>query len=153
MVSGIEALGSSPLMHGMGEDELGTLLRTAEERTYNVGDCIIEEGKPSDCLYIRVAGVVVVTKGLGDDQVMLNTLDQCGDFFGEMSLIDIIPHSANVYARDNVRVLAIPKQVLTTLFIRVPRIQMTLVLNIARNLSLRLREADERIAELAHGKE
>ena len=135
MVSGIEALGSSPLMHGMGEDELGTLLRTAEERTYNVGDCIIEEGKPSDCLYILVAGVVVVTKGLGDDQVMLNTLDQCGDFFGEMSLIDILPHSANVYARDNVRVLAIPKQVLTTLFIRVPRIQMTLVLNIARNVT------------------
>ena len=135
MVSGIEALGSSPLMHGMGEDELGTLLRTAEERTYNVGDCIIEEGKPSDCLYILVAGVVVVTKGLGDDQVMLNMLDQCGDFFGEMSLIDILPHSANVYARDNVRVLAIPKQVLTTLFIRVPRIQMTLVLNIARNVT------------------
>ena len=153
MVSGVEALASSPLMNGMGEDELSALLRTAEERTYNVGEYIIEEGKPSDCLYILVAGGVVVTKGPGDDQVLINTLDQCGDFFGEMSLIDILPHSANVCARDNVRVLAIPKQVLTTLFIRVPRIQMTLVLNIARNLSLRLREADERIAELVHGKE
>ena len=49
------------------------------------------------------------------------------------------------------KILAFPKQVLTTLFARVPRVQMTLVLNIARNLSLRLREADARIAELSRG--
>ena len=72
MVSGVEALDSSPLMNGMGEDELSALLRTAEERAYNVGECIIEEGKPSDCLYILVAGGVVVTKGPGDDQVLIN---------------------------------------------------------------------------------
>ena len=93
MVSGVEALGSFPLMSGMGEDELGAFLRTAEEQTYNVGECIIEEGKPSDCLYILVAGGVVVTKGPGDDQVMINILEQCGDFIGEISLIDILPHS------------------------------------------------------------
>ena len=64
-------------------------------------------------------------------------------------LIDILPRSANVYASGETCILAFPKQVLTTLFVRVPRAQMTLVLNIARNLSLRLREANARIVELS----
>jgi CRP-like cAMP-binding protein len=68
-------------------------------------------------------------------------LDERGDFFGEMALIDILPRSATVYASGETRILAFPKQVLTTLFSRVPRVQMPLVLNIARNLSLRLRQA------------
>ena len=83
--------------------------------------------------------------------MLLKILDERGDFFGEMALIDILPHSADVYGRSETRILAFPKKVLTTLFSRMPRVQMALVLNIARNLSLRLREADTRIVELSRG--
>lgn len=145
----LEVLSSSPLMHGMGEEELGALLSTTERRIYEPGDRIIEEGTPSDCLFILADGAVDVIKGEADEAVLLNTLEERGDFFGEMALIDILPRSANVYASGETRILAFPKQVLTTLFVRVPRAQMTLVLNIARNLSLRLREADVRIVELS----
>ena len=147
----LEVLSSSPLMHGMGEEELGSLLTTAERRIYEPGDRIVEEGTPGDCLFVLADGAVDVVKGDGDEAVMLNTLAERGDFFGEMALIDILPRSANVYASGEAKILAFPKQVLTTLFSRVPRVQMTLVLNIARNLSLRLREADTRIAELSRG--
>ena len=82
---------------------------------------------------------------------MLKTLEERGDFFGEMALIDILPRSASVYSSGETRILAFPKQVLTTLFSRVRRVQMTLVLNIARNLSIRLREADTRILEVSRG--
>ena len=82
---------------------------------------------------------------------MLNTLEERGDFFGEMAPIDILPRSAGVYSSGETRILAFPKQVLTTLFSRVPWVQVTRVLNIARNLSLRLREADTRILEVSRG--
>ena len=147
----LEVLSASPLMHGMGEDELSALLLTAERRIYEPGDPIVEEGTSSDCLFVLADGTVEVVKGDGDQAVILNTLEERGDFFGEMSLIDILPRSANVYGGGEAKILAFPKQVLTTLFARVPRVQMTLVLNIARNLSLRLREADARIAELSRG--
>ncbi len=145
----LEILSASPLMHGMGEEELKALLSTAERRLYEAGERIVEEGTPSDCLFILAEGVVDVIKGDAAEAVMLSTLDESGDFFGEMSLIDILPRSANVYASGQARILAFPKKVLTTVFTKVPRVQMTLVLNIARNLSLRLREADSRIAELS----
>ena len=82
---------------------------------------------------------------------MLKTLEERGDFFGEMALIDILPRSGSVYSSGETRILAFPKQVLTTLFSRVPWVQVTRVLNIARNLSLRLREADTRILEFSRG--
>ncbi len=82
---------------------------------------------------------------------MINYLHDRGDFFGEMALIDILPRSANVIATFETRILAFLKKVLTTLFSRVPRVQMTLALNIARNLLQRLREADAHIVELARG--
>lgn len=145
----LEVLSASPLMHGMGEEELQALLSTAERRLYETGERIVEEGTPSDCLFILADGAVDVIKGSDADAVLLSTLDESGDFFGEMSLIDILPRSANVFASGQSRILAFPKKVLTTVFAKVPRVQMTLVLNIARNLSLRLREADVRIAELS----
>jgi len=147
----LEVLSASPLMHGTGEEELSSLLSTAERRIYEPGDRIVKEGTPSDCLFVLADGTVEVVKGDGDQAVILNTLEERGDFFGEMSLIDILPRSANVYAGGEAKSLAFPEQVLTTLFARVLRVQMTLVLNIARNLSLRLREADARIAELSRG--
>ncbi len=145
----LEVLSVSPLMHGMGEEELQALLSTAERRLYETGERIVEEGTPSDCLFILVEGVVDVTKGVGSEAVTLSTLEESGDFFGEMSLIDILPRSANVLASAPTRILAFPKKVLMTLFTKVPRVQMTFVLNIARNLSLRLRDADSRIVELS----
>lgn len=147
----LEVLSPSPLMYGMGEEELSALLRTAERRIYEPGDRIVEEGTSSDCLFVLADGTVEVVKGDGDQAVILSTPEERGDFFGEMSLIDILPRSASVYGGGEAKILAFPKQVLTTLFARVPRVQMTLVLNIARNLSLRLREADTRIAELSCG--
>ena len=68
-----------------------------------------------------------------------------------MALIDILPRSANVIATCETRILTFPKKVLTTFFSHVPQVQMTSVLNIERNLSLRLRDADDRIVELARG--
>ena len=140
---------SSPLLLGLTDEEVKTLLGIAERRVYEAEELVVQEGTSSDCLFIVDDGAVRVEKEDGGHTVLLAVLDQPGDFFGEMSLIDILPRSADIRADGAAKVLAFPKRELTGFFSRSLRVQMTMILNIARNLSLRLREADERILQLA----
>ena len=78
MVSGIEALGSSPLMHGMGEEELGSLLSTMKRRIYEPGDTILEEGTPSDRLFISADVIATCeTRILAFPKKVLTTFFAC----------------------------------------------------------------------------
>ena len=138
---------NSPLLLGLTEDEVQLLLDMAEWRRYGEGDVVVREGTASDCLFILSAGSVDVVREAG--RVRLARLTEVGEFFGEMSLIDILPRSADILAGNGTEVAAFPKGELADLFARSPRVQMTLILNIARHLSLRLREADARIVALS----
>jgi CRP-like cAMP-binding protein len=149
MTSDAQVLQASPLLSGLAEGEVQNLLNTAQRRAYAPGERVVQEGTPSDCLFILVKGSVQVEKGEGQELVVLAVLEEEGDFFGEMSLIDILPRSAHIRALDQVEVLAFPKKALAALFTKTPRLQMTMILNIARILSLRLRAADARIAQLS----
>ena len=142
-------IGYSPLLLGLTDAEVETLLAAAEERSYGDGELIVEQNTPSDCLFILTDGAVQVEHREGARSIPLARLDQSGEFFGEMSLIDILPRSADIRACGPTMVLAFPKQALTTVFTEGPRVQMTLILNISRILSLRLREANARIVELS----
>jgi len=141
----------SPLLVGLTDEDAADLIGIGEPRSYGAGHLVVEEGTSSDFLFILEEGAVRVEKQDGGNPVLLAVLNQPGDFFGEMSLIDILPRSADIRAECDSRVLAFPKKELTTFFTRSPRVQMTMILNISRSLSLRLREADERILQLARG--
>ena len=144
-----DVLQASPLLLGLSAEELQVLLGIAELRTYGAGELIVGEGTVSDCLFILRQGAVRVEKGMGAAPVVLAVLQEHGDFFGEMSLIDIMPRSATIRAQGDAEIFAFPKKSLTSFFVQFPRVQMTMILNIARSLSLRLRSADERIVELS----
>jgi CRP-like cAMP-binding protein len=145
------AVAASPLLVGLSPEEADGLLQAARVRQCAAGERVVAEGSASDCLFILAGGSVRVEKRAAGEPVLLAVLREPGDFFGEMSLIDILPRSADVRADQPTRLLAFPKKELAAVFGRQPRIQMTLILNIARHLSLRLRQADERIVDLAAG--
>lgn len=148
-VSGSVDFAGSPLLLGLMEEEAEALFALADRRTYKAGDLIVREGDPSDCLYILASGNLEVMRLSEGNPVILATLTKAGSFFGEMSLVDIMPRSADVRAKSNAEILAFPKGELAAFFTQSPRAQMTMILNIARNLSLRLRDADARIVELS----
>jgi CRP-like cAMP-binding protein len=148
MSSGIETLRASALCMGMTEQEMENLLSAADVRTHAAEDRIVVEGTASDCLFILEEGSVQVEKASPVGTVPIASMGERGDFFGEMSLVDILPRSADVRALSPVRLLAFPKRKLAAAFTRWPRLQVTLILNLARGLSLRLREADNKIVEL-----
>ena len=140
---------SSPLLVGLMEEDLEALFAFGERRFYKVGDVVVKEGSESDCLYILVSGALEVLRSSEGDPVILATLTKAGSFFGEMSLVDIMPRSADILAISDSEVLAFPKRELAGFFVQSPRVQMTMILNISRNLSLRLRTADARIVQLS----
>ena len=98
----------------------------------------------SECFFVLEEGAVQVEREAGGRRITLAWLDEPGDFFGEMSSIDILPSSADIRAVVDTRLLAFPKKQLSGFFTRSPRVQMTMILNI----SLRLRVADAKILAL-----
>jgi len=71
-----------------------------------------------------------------------------GDWFGEMSILDIMPRSATVRVIAPSRLLRLTTQDLDALYRRDLKSYSLLVLNIAREISRRLRVADGLLAEL-----
>jgi len=64
------------------------------QRTFGVGEIILEEGKQAGLLYILASGAVEVVKG----DVQIATVDLPGAFFGEVSVLLDLPHMATVRA-------------------------------------------------------
>lgn len=146
-----ESLSTSPLLVGLSDDELASLLDIGERREYGDGELVVKEGTASDCLFVLEQGAVRVEREVAGKRIELARIDESGAFFGEMSLIDILPRSADIRAVGATQIRAFPKKQLSSFFTQSPRVQMTMILNISRNLSLRLREADERIVALSGG--
>ena len=145
----------SPLLLGLMEQELAALFAFADRQAFQTGDLIVREGLPSDCLYILVSGVLEVVRMSSARResdprtpVVLATLTETGSFFGEMSLVDILPRSATVRAKSQTVLLALRLENLHKFFEVHPDAHQSIILNIARMLSKRLRQADEEIAVL-----
>ena len=143
------ALTGSPRLVGLSSDELQTLLAIDEQRQHAVDEAIVRENTASDYLFVLEEGAAQVEREAGSRRITLARLDEPGDFFGEMSLIDILPRLADIRAVVDTRVLAFPKKQLSGFFRRSPRVQMTMILNISRNLSLRLCATDAKIVALS----
>jgi CRP-like cAMP-binding protein len=71
-----------------------------------------------------------------------------GDWFGEMSILDVLPRSASTRSLAPSRLLRLTAHDLDALYRRDMRSYALLVLNIAREMSRRLRVADGLLAEL-----
>jgi len=93
----------------LGEQDEKKILGLAARKEYSEGEKIVEEGTPGRRFYVIESGRVLISKKIeGKEDKALAILEQ-GDFFGEMSLLDGGPHSANAKALEKFRVLAIER--------------------------------------------
>lgn len=138
---------------GIEAQQLSDLADLFESQSYAAGTEVIGEGSFGNRLYIIVEGQVSVSMeiaaGAGPEPSQL-TLAQLGtgDTFGEMELIDTQQRSATVTALEPTRTLEITNMGLLAIFERAPDSFRMLMMNLARDLSRRLRAADRRLAEL-----
>lgn len=143
----VSILQQSPLFHKLLPAELETLAEVTQQRRFETGEVIIEEGAAGDALYILVEGLVEVLRrdSRGEEKSLAQL--KSPEFFGEMALIDKNTRSATVRVLETATMLVLPSENLHA-FAKVYRDGFTwIAVNIARVLSLRLRETNRRLAE------
>lgn len=132
------------LFSSLKEDTLKDILRIAQKRKFGKGKTVCYEGEPGDSMYVVLSGKVKVSLFYDDKEYILTVIEK-GGFFGELSLIDGLPRSANVEAIEDSEFLVIHRGNLIRLIKDNPEISI----EIMKTLSERLRSADERIKNLA----
>lgn len=137
------------LFSGLGHDELSALVRLTDTVTFSQGTKIIQAGEEGHCLYLLLSGTAVVQAPPPDGKVELATL-KIGDFFGEISLVDEGPRSADVMALEDCELLRVTRTTIGVLAGLQPAAAVQILSSIGRELVLRLRTANQKYLDLLH---
>ena len=73
---------------------------------YRKGDRIYSAGDPGTEMYIVQSGVVEIFRDAAGQRVRLSVMEQ-GDFFGEMALIESVPHATSAEAIEDAELIEI----------------------------------------------
>lgn len=141
----IPKLRSVPMFADLGMEDLSTLAGMMTLRRISKGAFIIAQNDRGSSMFILVSGKVKVSLASSDGkELALNYLDAPAHF-GEMSLVDAEPRSADVIAVTDVEVLALDSKDLSAAI----QVQPRLALSLIATLSRRLRYTISRLEDLA----
>jgi CRP/FNR family transcriptional regulator, cyclic AMP receptor protein len=120
--------------------EVELLARYARAYKVEKGKTIFKEGQKAAFLCVIVSGSVDVMKHTDSHETKKVNTIRAGRSFGEMAVIDDMPHSATTVAVDEVTLLMITKQKLEQLTNEHPAFGVKMLWQIAKLMSLRLRQ-------------
>ncbi|WP_437913586.1 cyclic nucleotide-binding domain-containing protein [Sorangium sp. So ce302] len=136
------------LFGGLGDHVLQGLADTLELLDLEPGAVAFREGDSGREMFVLLSGEMEVLKRSKRDVEARIAVLGPNDWFGEMSILDVMPRSATVRAIAPSRLLRVSAHDLDALYRRDLKSYTLLVLNIAREMSRRLRVADSLLAEL-----
>ncbi|MFN7172310.1 MAG: Crp/Fnr family transcriptional regulator [Fimbriimonadaceae bacterium] len=140
----VEAISKSYLATGLNPAQVEEIARISYLQTYQMHDKVLSATDDSGDLKILASGRVSITTPAGD---VLATLDS-GAVFGEISLLDEGPRSANINALETCEVVTIPSDKLQHLMRQDTHMAANLLLNVARVLAHRLRSTSAHLGEI-----
>ena len=146
-----EDLGVQELLGGLSAEELSLVKDAADVMRVPAGEMVFREGDHADAIYFVLAGLVSVRLPIaetGRDR-RLATLG-AGVAVGEMAFLDEGKRSADVVAERDSVLARLSIDALREIDRVAPRVTATFSANLARNLSGRLRRANEHVRMLAH---
>jgi CRP-like cAMP-binding protein len=132
------------IFSGLSPELTEQLVRSLNSISLKKNTLIFGKDSEGDGLYIIRSGQVKVVLQNEDGKEIILATFQPGDFFGEMSLLDGRPRSANVFTTQNTQLLVLSRQ---SLFQHIEQYPTT-GLKILMEMSSRLRRADEVIGNL-----
>jgi CRP-like cAMP-binding protein len=130
------------LFGGLLKEQIDKILPLLENESYEAGDNIIVEGCRNDKLRFIIDGCVAVVK----QGVILSEFGE-GQVFGEMEVLDIMPSAATIRALSATKVMSISNKALHDIYKSDIQSFALLIMNLARDLSRRLRKLDEKMVE------
>ncbi len=148
----IELLQRTPIFGAIQARTLELILQGTADVQVPAGVQFFREGEAADAMFVLESGRVAVVKHRDGADRPLRELGP-GDCFGEMALIDMSPRSASVIALEDCTAIRLTNGDLYRVY-QADVEQFALIqMNIARELSRRLRLANERLFGLELGPE
>jgi CRP/FNR family transcriptional regulator, cyclic AMP receptor protein len=144
-----DALAKIDLFRDLHTEGVERLAAICAEETYRVGDVIFKEGEVGDKLYLILEGRVRISRevsGMGEEALAILGP---GAAFGEMSLIDDFPRSADARVHERCRVLVLTKSALEDLLFLDKDLAYEILWTFVRILSARLRETNDKATFLS----
>lgn len=133
---------------GLTREALALIARVTSEESHATGTRIFQYGDAGDKLFIILEGKVRISRDLsGMGEEALAVLGQ-GEVFGEMSLIDEAPRSADARVHERCRLLVIAKEDFDDLLFLHKDLAYEVLWNCVRILTLRLRETNDKVTFL-----
>ena len=133
------SLRNAPLFKGLSDEDIRLVAECCEEEERDSGDVIFVEGSTADRFYIVIEGRVEVWKDYYDPKPSLLAVHGSGRFFGEMALIDELPRSATVVAKEKTRLLSLYRDDFRSLI----KERSSIALSVMTGISYMVRSSNE----------
>ena len=150
MAKGVEyktqLLQRMPIFGGIEVAAIEVLLERTKTVSVKAGDYFFREGSSGTSAYVLEDGRVSILKYWQDDDYLLHELES-GSCFGEVSLLDFGLRSASVRADVDCRAMELTTLDLFEICKSAPKQFALIYMNLGREVSRRLRAADERLFE------
>jgi uncharacterized membrane protein len=138
-------LGTVPMFKLLDAEERSALATLLEEANFAKDDTIFQLGDPGGRMYVVCSGMVEIstTDKLGQKIVLIEAGP--GDMFGELSLLDAGPRSANARVVEDAELLVLGRDELVHFLRQKPDAALDMMATMAR----RLRETDIKLRQMA----
>jgi CRP/FNR family transcriptional regulator, cyclic AMP receptor protein len=138
-----------PFFDGLTSEALALIAKATTEESHATGTKIFQYGDAGDKLFIILEGKVRISRevaGMGEEALAVLGPNEV---FGEMSLIDEAPRSADARVHERCRLLVISKEEFDNLLFVHKDLAYEVLWNCVRLLSARLRETNEKLTFLS----
>lgn len=136
-------LGRTGLFGSAPAGELEAIVAASRLRTLRRGQVVFATGDPGDTLLVVLSGRVKVVVRSADGSELTLAIVQPGSVFGELSVTDGGPRSADAETLDECRLLVIPRTTVLDVCSRVPSVALALANSIAATLRRLTEEASD----------
>lgn len=145
----IDKIKEVSLFKGLSESELGLLSKIIDRQSYASDETIFMENARGKKLYVVESGKVRISIKVssgGENQTL--AILSSGDFFGELSFLDDLPHSATASVLKECTVWSFSKDDFDELAENNPQEYYTILHRIASNVCHLLRQMDEKYIDM-----
>jgi CRP/FNR family transcriptional regulator len=129
MPTAFESLSSIPMFANLSDRQLRKIMKSSTENRYEAGDVIVREGGRTQTLFVILEGTANVIR---NERTISRR--SAGEFFGEVSMIDLRPRAATVTAETPMRCLVLYHDDLRKLVLSDPQVAWSLLQTLASRL-------------------
>ncbi|MHB8467977.1 MAG: Crp/Fnr family transcriptional regulator [Acidimicrobiales bacterium] len=136
-------LRASELFGQFADDVVAHIAAESHTQSFDRNDRVFDEGDDADGLFVVQGGRVAIANRSFDGKESVVALMEEGDLFGDMSLFDGLPRSAEARALEPSELLFVPFRPIRQMFDEHPE----LLVEVVAFLSRRLRRTDSALAD------